>query len=258
MSNQFINNSDIYRVNAERDVSVILSRFNTEYIYDCINNALDAKINTQLITANPNLIRSLEDNFIVMQQQFPDDVQNILECREETYNEIIQYLCSKFNLRFNNNDTVDLYSAAYFLYEFTVSNYLQNLSLFYTKFILKEKNSLYKELNLDQFKKSTNINYNKKLFKDSISSTILINIGYIIDQLTTFDFDLETIINIVYDNNKVAYFLNSVFEDDGYFYNFFKSDIANNFIRPNIITSIRLNIQSAVINMEAMMDNSIK
>ena len=112
MSNEYISNSDIYRVNAERDVSVILSRFNTQYIYDCIDNAIYLKNNAQFITTNPNLVRSLEDNFIVMKQQFPDDIDNIVECRDETYNEIIQYLCSKFNLRFNNNDDIDLYSAS--------------------------------------------------------------------------------------------------------------------------------------------------
>ncbi len=193
-----------------------------------------------------------------MQQQFPDDKNNILECREETYNEIIQYLCSKFNLRFNNNDSLDLYTAAYYLYEFTVSNYLKNITTFFTKFILKEKNSLYKELNLEQFKKTTNINYNKKLFKDHVSSAILINAGYIIDQLTSFDFDLETLIKIIYDDNNTAYFLNYTFEDQGYFYNFYKQDITNPMIRPNIITAIRLNIQDAVINRELMLDNSIK
>lgn len=258
MSNEYISNSDIYRVNAERDVSVILSRFNTQYIYDCIDNAIYLKNNAQFITTNPNLVRSLEDNFIVMKQQFPDDIDNIVECRDETYNEIIQYLCSKFNLRFNNNDDIDLYSAAYYLYEFTVSNYLQNITLFFGKFILKERNSLYKELNLEQFKKTTNINYNKKFFTDHIGPAILLNAGYIIDQLTAFDFDFETLVNTIYDSNNTAAFINYAFEDVGYFYNFFKQDIVNPAIRPNIITSIRLIIQGELVDRQITIDNTIK
>lgn len=247
MSNQYINNSDIYQVNAERDISVILSRFNTNYIYDCIDNALQTKNTTQFIIPNPNLVRSLEDNFIMMQQAFPDDKDNILLCREETYNEIINYLCSKFNLSFNDNEEIDLYSAAYYLYGFLISGYLSNLSSFFVKYILQEKNNLYKAFNLDQFKKTANINYNKKMFNDSTISTILIQISYIIDQLTSFDFDFETIVNTIYDNNDTATFITSLFFDNGYFYNYYKQDIVNPYIRPVILTDIRLNIQNRSI-----------
>ena len=258
MSNQYITNSDIYQVNAERDVYVILSRFNTQYIYDCIDNALLAKNNTQFITRNPNLVRSLEDNFIVMQQQFPDDKANIMECREETYNEIINYLCSKFNLRFEEINYTDLYTAAYYLYDVTVSNYLNYLVSFYSKYILKEKNTIYKDLNLEQFKKNTNINYNKKLFKDTATTNILINVSYVIDQLSAFDFDLETIIKVVYDDTNIAYFMNSIFEDEDRFYKFYVQDINNPMIRPNIITNIRLAIQNAVVNEDLMMNSILK
>lgn len=250
MSNQFITNSDMYQVNAERDITVILSRFNTEFIYDCINSALESKHNAQFIMPNPNLVRSLEDNFIIMQQNYPDDKMNILKCREETYNEIIQFVCSKFNLKFNENDQVDLYSAAYYLYEFLVSNYLQNLAFFYSKFIINEKQNLYKSLNLERFKKSSNINYGKKMSKDPVTSTILIQISYIIDQLMSFDFHFDTIVRTVYNNNNIAHFILSLFEDDDYFYDFFKKDITNSFIRPNIITNIRLLIQDTLMPVD--------
>lgn len=252
MSNPYISNSDIYQVNAERDITIILSKFNTNFIYDCIENALTAKNNAQFIIPNPNLVRSLEDNFIIMQQNFPDDRANILACRKETYNEIINYLCDKFNLSFSTNDEIDLYSAAYYLYDFLVSNYLQNLTLFFGKFILHEKNNLYKSLNLDRFKKSNNINYGKKLIKDPIISIILTQISYIIDQLMSFDFDFDSIVRIAYDNNNISNFIISQFNDNEYFYNFYKSDISNSFIRPNIITNIRLLIQNSAISEDAL------
>lgn len=253
MSNQYISNSDIYQVNAERDISIILSRFNTEFIYDCIENALATRANSQFIIPNPNLVRSLEDNFIMMQRDFPDDIQNILNCREETYNEIIDYLCSKFNLRFNNDtDTVDLYSAAYYLYDFLVGNYLHNLTEFFTKFILKEKNSLYKSLNLERFKKTNNISYGKKIIKDQVISIILVQISYVIDQIFTFDFDFDNIVNTIYDNNNIANFLTQLFDDTNNFYEYFKNDLANPFIRPIIITNIRLLIQQTAITEDAI------
>lgn len=257
MSNQYISNSDIYQVNAERDITVILSRFNTNYIYDCIENALLSKYTTQFIIPNPNLVRSLEDNFTIMKQDFPDDIDNILKCREETYSEIINYLCSKFNLSFNDNDTIDLYSAAYYLYDFLVSGYLSKLTIFFSKYILHEKNNLYKTFNLDRFKKTTNINYGKKLFKDSVTSTILIQISYIIEQLSAFDFDFESIVNIIYDNDDIAKFITSLFYDNGYFYNFYKQDISNPYIKPNIITNIRLFIQNSSI-VDGDISNFIK
>lgn len=247
MSNQFISNSDIYQVNAERDITVILSKFNTNYIYDCIENALAAKNNAQFIIPNPNLVRSLEDNFTIMLQNFPDDKANILECREETYSEIIHYLCGKFNLSFNPNDKVDLYSAAYYLYEFLVGNYLNFLTAFFGKFILQEKNNLYKSLDLERFKKTANISYGKKVIKDSTISIIIIQISYIIDQLMSYDFSFENIVNLVYNNNDIAKYINSLFDDNNYFYNYYKADINNLYIRPNIITNIRLFIQDSAI-----------
>lgn len=247
MSNQYISNSDIYQVNAERDITIILSKFNTNYIYDCIENALNAKNNAQFIIPNPNLVRSLEDNFAIMLQNYPDDKTNILECRDETYSEIIHYLCGKFNLSFNLNDEVDLYSAAYYLYDFLVGNYLNYLTSFFGKFILQEKNNLYKSLNLDRFKKTANISYGKKVIKDPAISIIIIQISYIIDQLMTFDFSFENIVRLVYNNNDIAKYITSIFGDIDYFYNFYKNDINNLFIRPNIITNIRLFIQDSAI-----------
>lgn len=244
MSNQYISNSDIYQVNAERDISVILSRFNTNYIYDCIESALLAKSNTQFIMTNPNLIRSLEDNFNILKQNYPDDIKNINNCREETYIEIINYLCSKFNLAFNDNDDIDLYSAAYYLYELLVSKYLPNLTKFFSKFILQEKSNIYKSFNLDKFKKTSNINYKTKYFKDNTIQIIILQIPYIIEQLMSFNFDFETIVNMVYDDNNIAKFITSIFYDNEYFYNFYKQDITNDFTRPNIITDIRLIIQN--------------
>lgn len=251
MSNQYISNSDIYQVNAERDITVILSKFNTNYIYDCIENALNTKNNAQFIIPNPNLVRSLEDNFIIMQQNFPDDKANILECREETYREIIYYLCGKFNLSFNPTEEVDLYSAAYYLYDFLVGNYLNYLTSFFGKFILQEKNNLYKSLNLDRFKKTTNISYGKKIIKDPMISIIIIQISYIMDQLMSYDFSFESILKIVYNNNDISRFMISLFSDNEYFYNFYKNDVSNAYIRPNIITIIRLFIQNTAIAEDA-------
>lgn len=247
MSNIYINNSDIYQVNAEREVSVILNRFNADYIYECINNALYAKNTTPFIMYNPNLVRSLEDNFNILLRDYPDDRANILENREELYNELIHYLCPKFNLSFNDNSEVDLYSAAYYLYDLLVGNYLKLLTKFYAKFILKEKNNLYKSLNLDKFKKTTNINYGKKIIKDNVISAILINTSYILDQISTFHFDFETIINTIYDDPNISNFITSIFYDEDCFYNFYINDIHNENIKSNIITEIRLIIQNELL-----------
>lgn len=252
MSNKYINNSDIYQVNAERDISVILNRFNSDYIFECIDNGLQSKNSSQFIINNPNLIRSIENNFNMLKTEYPDDIDNIMGTREDLYNEVINYICPKFNLSFNDNDNVDLYSAAYILYEFLVSNYLNYLTQFYARFIFKERNSLYKSLNLDKLKKSTNINYSKKVIKDPVISSILINTSYILDQLTAFNFDFETIINTVYDDYNTRSFITSIFYDKGTFYDFYKNDIHNEFIRPNIITNIRLAIQDEIMSYELM------
>ena len=76
--------------------------------------------------------------------------------------------------------------------------------------------------------------------------------------MSAFDFDLETIIKVVYDDTNIAYFMNSIFEDEDRFYKFYVQDINNPMIRPNIITNIRLAIQNAVVNEDLMMNSILK
>ena len=250
MSNPFISNSDIYKSNAERDISVILSRFSTPYIFTCIDNAIQLKTVNQMILPNPNLVRSLEESFNRLFEDYPDDKANIKEVREETYNEIINYLCSIFKIKFNDDGEVDLYSAAFYLYDFLVGDYLNKICIFFSEYILKEKNELYKAFELEKFKKNININYGKKMFKDNTTTIIIQQISYVLDQLMSFDFDFETIVNIAYQGNEVARFINSIYDDEGYFYNFYKNELMNQFIKPNIITNIRLYIQNKLMTTE--------
>ena len=81
------------------------------------------------------------------------------------------------------------------------------------------------------------------MIKDNTISVILGQISYIIDQLMSFDFSFDEIVNTAYDGNNVAQFITTLFDDQNYFYNFYKTDITNAYIRPNIITNIRLLLQ---------------
>ena len=143
-----------YQISSEYDIINILSKFDSNYIFDVINDKLNnISFATSLI--EPNIVNAFETNFKVMNDQFPGDSQNIINIREQVYRDIIRILTQKFNLQFNTiDDTIDPYTAAYYAYDFLVCNRNNIMINFFTAFIVNNKDCLYRMLTLEDFKKN--------------------------------------------------------------------------------------------------------
>lgn len=240
---------ELYRINNEYNFSELISHFDTEYIIHTLEDKLE-NINYASSLIEPNLVGAFESNFKMMRQDYPGDGANIMASREEIYREIIRILCEKFNLEFNTIDpNIDPCSAAYYLYDFLVCNRNANMVHFFTMFIINNKENLYRILTPEDLKKNKDSStaYSKRVYADAKYGAISANINKIINCISTMDIKLINIIQSVYVDPNVVYFMDSAFKDRG---NFFKDYYCNALINPDImpiiITDIRLKLQSIV------------
>lgn len=248
------NNIELYRIENEYNISEILSHFGSEYIMDALEDKLD-HIDYTSSLIEPNFVSALENNFKLMEQEYPSDVANIRSVREEVYNEIIKILCDKFNLSFNENDTsINVYTAAYYLYDFLVCNRNNAMVNFFTAFIINNKESLYRMISNEDVKKNKDAStaYSKRAYADSKYATISANIQMVIKYISNLDIALLNIFQSVYTDYSLVQFLDNAFADNGNFFKDHYCSIINNIeISPIIIVNIRLALQRIVGDISA-------
>jgi len=266
-----ISNPNSYNISLEGEVSDILSHFNSDFVFDIIKDNINNRFNYFQL-AMVNIPASFEARFKTAKLQFPENVDQIEEIRIDTYNQILNILANNFNVQINYNNITDVYSAAYYLYDFLVSNFSNNLVSFFANYIVKEKNSLYegfanyivKEKNslyeglqLARFKKSKDSStiYAKKLYKNPKLAIINANLDYVIDNICAFDISFYTILNTIYQDKNIIKYLSDICLP---IYDFFKTTYASllqSQYRPILLTNIRLEIQRLSINEDIDITN---
>ena len=247
-------NMQPYIISNEYNITEILAHFDSDYIISTIEDKLQ-EINFASSLIQPNIIASFEENFKLMKDQFPGDESNINAVRIRVYTEIIQILCDKFNLQFNTiDDTIDLYTAAFYAYDFLVCNRNSIMVNFFVSFIINNKDSLYSALNLDAVKKNkdSSLMYGKKVYADQKFVLISANIEKAIKYISTLDIRLINIFQSTYVNMEVVSFLDNAFADRGNFFNTYYCSIINKpEDLPIVITNIRLQLQRMVGNINS-------
>lgn len=238
-----------YQISNEYNITELLEKFDSNYIFDILEDKLsNISFATSLIESN--IINAFEMNFKKMNEEFPGDSQNIRNIREQVYRDIIRILTEKFNLQFNTvDDNIDVYTAAYYLYDFVVCNRNNIMINFFTAFIVNNKESLFRMLNLEDFKKNKDsaAAYGKRVYSDQQYAVISANVGTIINYISTLDISLLNIFQSTYKDIKLVSFLDNAFADRG---NFFKDYYCSSLQKiedlPIIITNIRLALQNQV------------
>lgn len=243
-------NQYLYDVATEAELSEVLSHYSTEYVIYVLKNCMEARFNpTSIMSPQPNLVSAWESNFKSMNDYYayPELRNTINTVREATYNEIIKAICEEFHLNFTIDNEFDCYSAAFFLYDFFVSNFNQYLIQFISKYIYKERNSIYESMGLANTRKSkdTSTAYGKRLYKDIKVITINANIDRVISNICENSIDLSTIISSVYPRDKAIYLLQLVSPQDDFFRNFYAT-ILNSNIKAILLTEIRFALQALI------------
>lgn len=246
-------NSNVYNMIAEGEIAQILSKFSTEYIMDVIDSNIRNRFSYNPALSNPNIINSYEMNFKGMLSSFPNDADNIMSIRQDTYLTIINKICSSFNLQYIG-DQPDCYTLAYNLYDLFVSGYSRNIINFFARYIYIHGNEIYHNMGLDKYKKSkdSTTNYMRKILDDSRNIEAAVYIARIKDviyYISGFDIDFYTFLSFNYPK-EVCDFLYSNIAPMG---NIFKDEFCNVLNSPSILTEIRIAIQNLL--MQNMVQN---
>ena len=240
-----LNNLVNYNLTTEAELTSILSNFNTEFIISIITDSIRQRLQINQVTNN-NLVKSYEYYFKDLLNTYEDNKEDIIGTRNTAYIDIIRVICIEYNLTINYENIQDVFSCAYQLYDFLISNFKENIENFYVNFIFKEKNSIYNSLNLGELKKNkdTSTIYNKKIFKNSKLAVISSNIEYVIDAINTMDFSFTDVLNIIYPNDKyLIKTISNIVTPNGVFFKDFIVSAINSQIKAILLTNIRLKLQ---------------
>lgn len=233
-------NNHIFNIVSENQIATILSHFNSDYIMSSIIEKISSRNFYSM--NNPNVVYSYEINFQQIKSLYPSDVQNIDSVRIQTYQEIIDILCQHHKLAFNENMQVDYYSAAFYLYDFLVSNFLPYIVSFYVKYLVAEKSRLYEYI----ISRGTerDMGYSRKIYKDNKIATISSNLDIALDYIKGLDIPLNVIISSLYPT-EIANFLNQIIAPVSDFYKeIYVATFNDPLMMPEIVTGIRLELQA--------------
>ena len=252
------NNLELYNISSENNLTELLGHFDSEFVLNIIEDKIRYRKYNSI--AESNIVKSFEDNFKSMQEQFPGDGDNINLVRTRVYTEIIDMLCKGFNLNYVLDEFTDLYNVAYYLYDFLIANSGPAMVNFFVSFIINNKESLYNMLHLDQFKKNKDIStlYCKKIYDDPKYYTISANLEMVLNHIITLDITLYDILQTTYINPQIISFLAEIITDKGNYFKQFYCSILNNQVElPVVLTDIRLNLQRIIGNNAPTIDTYI-
>ena len=250
----FMTNNTDFGIVSDSELMAIITKFSDDMIMDVvIKNSANKFRPYQYYTAN--LITSIESAFKFNQDNYPQFYTETMQRRNELYFSILSKLCSLHGLSLNINENTDLYSLAYFLYDFTISKFTINILNFFANYIISETNSLYNYLNLSEIKKNKDSSsiYSKKIFKNNPKlATIHANLELVVDSICGFDIDMNTVVMVTTrDMNITSLFHNNITEISNFFRNLFVPYIKDPRYRAQLITLIRLRLQEMEANVES-------
>lgn len=200
---------------SQNEVATVLSHFNSQFIYDVIQEKLEGRFNISISMQNANIVQAFNQNFKDLKLSYPSDIQNIEEVEKETYKEIISMICDFYQIQFNIPDadqTNTLFTIAFYLYDFLVSNFFSYISIFYARYIYTNKDQIYDSMEMDVFKKNKDSStlYNKKVFVDPKIAIVSAHLMIVVKNMRSFDITVEDILSIIYGNANIVTMISSI------------------------------------------------
>jgi len=256
--NSFLMNSKEYEIQANNQLSSILSQFDEQYIMDIMDDTMQMRLNSFELMRAPMIVEGFEENFRSYMEVYPAQQELIKQRRADIYREIIDHICKRFDLAFTESDDLDLYTMAYYLYDFFISGFNQYLVNFYTTYINREKDNIYSSMGLESLSKNKDMstNYGKMSFSmDKNIAVIVANLPSVLSNLRSIHITDDYILDTIYRSPDVtALFLNHILAKTPLF-TIFNNILFNPHLYPIIITHIRLAFQmeyASAMNTEAV------
>ena len=238
-----------YSLSSEYNLAEMLEHFDSNYVIDIINNKID-NINYASVLTEPNMVTALEEEFKIMYERFPGDESNTRQIRVELYEDIIKLLCDRFNLQFNeDDDNIDRFTAAYYLYDFLICNRAAYMINFFVSFIVNNKNTICDTLGLEPPKKvkDPSPGQGRNLYSDPKFIVIVANMKSVLHHIVGIDITLRNILESIYTVPSVVDFFDNMVSDKGDFCkDFYAAVIMRPEIEPIIDVGVRLGLQKIV------------
>lgn len=236
----------------ENELAVVLSSFNTAFIYDTIANKLDSRFDYVISTVNGNVVQACDQSFKYIKATYPYNVPEINRVEAETYQEIVKILCDYYKISYvlpeyedNDAQRAMYFFVAYHLYDFLVANFFNYITLFYANYLISNKDAIYQSMGLDKFKKEKNssISYAKQVYTDPKIASISANIIHVVKNMSTFDITVHDILSYVYGRPDIVEPISRIISniDYDFFKTMYKVPIE---IEAILFTNIRLHLQS--------------
>lgn len=242
----FMINNKVYEIQANNQLSIILSQFDADYIVSIVDDTLQRQFNTFDLIGPPNAVIACEDLFKEYYDTYPAEHDNIDDTRNELYREIIARICKWMGLSFNENAGVDIFTLARYMYDFYVAKFNKYLINFYDRYLEAEKDYIYTSMYLEDLPKNkdmSSIYSNMSFSNDKIIALIVSNIQYVLMHLKEMPVTDEYIYKTIYhDDSVVQLFISNISSMNGVF-NLYNRVLFNPYLYPTIVTHIRMALQ---------------
>lgn len=243
-------NNSAQIINSERAVGTILSNFGSDFIMDVIDDNLKMKFRP-FHSGSPNYVNILEQQFNMTKTMNPAYIDQIEEKRSTTYREIINRICTSYNLLFvgeqnNELNPNELYNIAAVLYDVFITNFTERMINFFVTYIVSNKEDIYKTIDgAEEYKKNKEITaYGRKIYTDSMLVVIHGNLNSVLDNIAGHDIPMTVLLTYLTDPN-IASYLSTILQDAGDLYKYhYGSYIINPSTRAELFTAIKLSMQS--------------
>lgn len=240
-------NKLINEFTVDNRVASMMNNLSTDYIFHVIKDSLGMKFRPYS-TAMPNMVYSYEQFFIyAASSDEPVRAEDINQKKDDTYMAIIDLLCKAYDLDYHTSG--NLYTDAFYLYSFLLSDFTNTLITFFLNYITQEKNNIYSNLNLEEGKKSKDSSaaYSKRIYngQDDVIAIIHANIVSIVRDICTYDISLQDIITSRYYGTEagIAQHLMNIISDKGNFYKNHIVPFAQGQYQADTINCIKLSLQ---------------
>lgn len=239
---------DNYDLSSNNETEDLLAELPFDLIKESILEQIQDPMSTRI-----NYVDVIVDKCEMYKEEYSEDETVIVEINNhlnEFFISIMQAIDNKFNLGLNMEE-ISSYSnvseIGHCIYKYFIISYMKNITKFITKFIFKNKKSLYNYYE-DKMKKDVSTLAFKKQFKNPEDLCIITNLPSIMKYIIGLDIDSLEFINLSTGiDNYEASVIRELIENGNLVGDFYSSYIglcvdSHDYIMDEIQTEIRIKI----------------
>ena len=243
-------------IDTDAAIAVLLSNFDSNYILSAVEESLNLKFRP-FNTGSPNFVDILERQFIASLDAAPDYKDQVLDVKDETYQEIIKIICNYYNLTFTGSfDDIspsELYGIASILYNIFIANFTDNMIEFIANYIINNTPSIYAYLIKDpNVRKIKDLEPIPGTFIDDKFLLVQSNINTVIRNMASYDIPLSVLLNYFCGPDMSMRLQELLLDNGDIFKNYYASYIMNQSTCSDVMTCVKLALQNKIMNMMNM------